>query len=274
MKTFDGRVAVVTGASTGIGRAIASSLAAQGMKIVLASQNEERLRAAVDDLTAEGATAIGVPTDVSDRHAVERLAHATLDAFGAVHVLVNNAGIYAPGYLWEIPHEDWEWVVGVNLWGPIHAIRAFMPHILQQPEGHVVNVSSAGGLMPATVHGPYCTTKHAVVGLSKALRADLALKGANVGVTLVCPGAVSTAITTQIQNTGPGGVPRGSVALDPEVQSAWDSILAYTDAGIPADDVGEMVVTAIRENRFWLLPNGEVFHPVFERELDDLKAGR
>jgi short-subunit dehydrogenase len=138
----------------------------------------------------------------------------------------------------------------------------------------VVNVSSAGGLMPATVHAPYCATKHAVVGLSKALKADLALKGANVGVTLVCPGAVATEITTQIQNTGPGGVPRGSVALDPEVQAAWDSILAYTNAGIPADEAGDMVVTAIRENRFWLLPNGEVFHRVFEAQLADLEAGR
>jgi NAD(P)-dependent dehydrogenase (short-subunit alcohol dehydrogenase family) len=128
--------------------------------------------------------------------------------------------------------------------------------------------------MPATVHGPYCTTKHAVVGLSKALRADLAMKGADIGVTLVCPGAVQTAITTQIQNTGPGGEPRGSVDLAPEVQAAWDSILAYTDAGIDSDDVGEMVVAAIRENRFWLLPNGEVFFPVFDAQHEAMKAQR
>lgn len=274
MEQLEGRVAVVTGASTGIGRSIARSFASAGMHVVLASQNEARLAAAVAELRDTGATVVGVPTDVSDEAAVRHLADATLDEFGAVHVLVNNAGVYAPGYLWEISSEDWEWVVGVNLWGPVHAIRAFVPHILQQPEGHVVNVSSAGGLMPARVHGPYCTTKHGVVGLSKALKADLELKGANVGVTLVCPGAVVTAITSQVENTGPGGVPRGSVDLAPEVQAAWDSISAYTDAGIPSDDVGDMVVQAIRENRFWLLPNGEVFFPVFERELDDLKAGR
>jgi NAD(P)-dependent dehydrogenase (short-subunit alcohol dehydrogenase family) len=274
MEQLGGRVAVVTGASTGIGRSIAKAFAAEGMQVVLASQNPDRLAAAVDELRATGADVLGVPTDVADLAEVERLRDATLEAFGAVHVLVNNAGVFAPGYLWEISAEDWEWVVGVNLWGPVHAIRAFVPSILEQDEGHVVNVSSAGGLMPATVHGPYCTTKHGVVGLSKALKADLALKGASVGVTLVCPGAVQTAITTQVANTGPGGVPRGSVELDPEVQAAWDSILAYTDAGIDSDDVGAMVVDALRTDRFWLLPNGEVFHPVFERELDDLKAGR
>lgn len=263
----------MTGASTGIGRSVAKAFAAEGMKVVLASQNEARLSAAVDELRATGAEVLGVPTDVADEAAVQRLAAATLDAFGAVHVLVNNAGVFAPGYAWEISREDWEWVMGVNLWGPIHAVRAFLPHLLEQDEGHVVNVSSAGGLMPATVHGPYCTTKHAVVGLSKALKADLALKGANVGVTLVCPGAVATAITTQLENTGPGGVPR-PVELAPEVAAAWDSILAYTDAGIPSDDAGAMVVEAIKADRFWLLPNGEVFFPVFERELDDLKAGR
>jgi NAD(P)-dependent dehydrogenase (short-subunit alcohol dehydrogenase family) len=274
MQQLAGRVAVVTGASTGIGRSIARAFAAEGMKVVLASQNEQRLAAAVDELRAAGADVLGVPTDVADEAAVQRLAAATVEAHGAVHVLVNNAGVFAPGYAWEISREDWEWVMGVNLWGPIHAVRAFVPLLLEQDEGHVVNVSSAGGLMPATVHGPYCTTKHGVVGLSKALRADLAMKGAAVGVTLVCPGAVATEITTQIQNTGPGGVPRGDVDLAPEVRAAWDSILSYTDAGIPSDDVGTMVVDAIRTDRFWLLPNGEVFHPVFERELDDLKAGR
>jgi len=274
VQQLEQRVAVVTGASTGIGRAVARAFVGEGMRVVLASQNPERLDDAVAELTAGGAPVLAVPTDVSDEAAVQQLAAAAFAEFGQVDVLVNNAGVFAPGYAWEISRADWEWVVGVNLWGPIHAIRVFLPLLLERPDAHVVNVSSAGGLMPARVHGPYCTTKHAVIGLSKALRADLALKGANIGVTVVCPGAVSTAITSHISNAGPGGVPRGSVDLAPEVEAAWDSINAYTDAGIPSDDVGAMVVDAIRADRFWLLPNAEVFFPIFEQELEDLKAQR
>jgi NAD(P)-dependent dehydrogenase (short-subunit alcohol dehydrogenase family) len=274
VKKLQDRVAVVTGASTGIGYAIAKSFAGAGMRLAIASQNAERLAHAVDELRADGACVIGVPTDIGDESQVQALADATLAEYGAVHVLVNNAGVFAPGYMWDISAEDWKWVIDVNLWGPIHAIRAFVPHMLTQEEGHVVNVSSAGGLMPAGVHGPYCTTKHGVVGLSKALRADLAIKGADIGVTLVCPGAVKTPITSQIKTTGPGGVPRGTVDLPPEVDTAFGSILTYTDAGIPAAGVGDMVVDAIRGNHFWLLPNAEVFFPIFDQQHEDLKAGR
>jgi NAD(P)-dependent dehydrogenase (short-subunit alcohol dehydrogenase family) len=274
MKELKDRVAVVTGASTGIGRAVAMECGRAGMRVVLASQNAERLAAAVDEVLATGAPAIGVPTDVSDRAAVEGLAEAALREFGAVHLLVNNAGVYAPGYLWEIPLEEWEWVVGVNFWGPLHAIRAFMPHLLAQPEAHIVNVSSAGGLMTAPVHGPYTSSKHALVGLSKGLKADLAILGANVGVTLVCPGMVATNIISQMQTTGPGGKPRPGTELAPEVQAMWDVISTLTNQGIPADGVGPMVIEAVRENRFWLLPNGEQFFEVFEAELEALKAGQ
>jgi NAD(P)-dependent dehydrogenase (short-subunit alcohol dehydrogenase family) len=274
VEKLEGRVAVVTGASTGIGRAAARSFAQQGMKVVLASQNAERLAAATDDLAKEGFDVLGVPTDIGDEAQVFALADKALEVYGAVHVLVNNAAVFAPGYMWDIPGADWRWVVDVNLWGPIHGIRAFVPHMLDLDEAHVVNVSSAGGLMPAGVHGPYCTTKHAVVGLSKALRADLGIKGANVGVTVVCPGAVKTAITSQLSTNGPGGIPRGTVDLPPEVDAAFGSILSYTDAGIPADGVGDMIVDAVRGNHFWLLPNAEVFFPVLDQQLEDLKAGR
>jgi NAD(P)-dependent dehydrogenase (short-subunit alcohol dehydrogenase family) len=243
------------------------------MSVVLASQNAGRLAAAEQEIRALGNPVLAVPTDVSDRAAVDRLARATLDEFGAVHVLVNNAGVFVPGYAWEISDADWEWVVGVNLWGTIHGIKAFVPHLLEQPEAHVVNVSSTGGLMTAPVHGPYTATKHAIVGLSKGLRADFAIKGASVGVTLVCPGAVATGITEQLQKTGPGGRPRSPLKLAPEVQEMWDTIEQYTEAGIPAEKVGPMVVEAIRNDRFWVLPNGEVFHEVFEQELDQLIRG-
>ncbi len=273
MKDLSGRVAVVTGASTGIGRAIAAAFARQGMRVVLASQNPRRLEDAAEAIRALGGEVLAVPTDVGDRAAVERLAGATLEAFGAVHVLVNNAGVFAPGYAWEISGEDWKWVVDVNLWGTVYGLQAFVPHLLAQPEGHVVNVSSAGGLMTTPAHGPYTATKHAIVGLSKGLRAELAMKGGSVGVTLVCPGMVDTPILSQPEKTGPGGRPRGRLALAPEVQGVWDAIAAAMETGIPADDVGAMVVDAIRDGRFWLLPNAEQFFGVFEQELAELERG-
>ncbi|MFP8871524.1 MAG: SDR family NAD(P)-dependent oxidoreductase [Myxococcota bacterium] len=189
------------------------------------------------------------------------------------HVLVNNAGVLAPGYAWEISDVDWEWAFGVNVWGTVWGIKAFMPHLLEQEEAHIVNVASAGGLMTAPTHAPYSASKHAIVGLSKGLRADLAIKQANVGVTLVCPGGVATNITSQIETTGPGGKPRKNIDLPPEVQAVWKAIDHVTDTGIAADDCGPMIAEAILENRFWLLPNGECYFDVFDRELADLKAG-
>jgi NAD(P)-dependent dehydrogenase (short-subunit alcohol dehydrogenase family) len=272
MRELAGRVAVVTGASTGIGRSIALECARAGMRVVMASQNAERLAAAVKEVRATGARVIGVPTDVGELSAVERLADATLAEFGAVHVLVNNAGVFRPGYLWEISLAEWEWVVRVNLWGTVYGIKVFLPHMLKQPEGHVVNVSSTGGLMTTPVQGPYTATKHAIVGLSKGLKSELGMKGSAIGVTVVCPGMVVTNITSQLETTGPGGKPL-PVDLPPEVAALWDVMRTVTDQGIPADDVGPMVLDAVRENRFWLLPNGAQFFPAFEQELRAMEAG-
>ena len=186
-------------------------------------------------------------------------------------MLVNNAGVYAPGYLWELEDRDWEWVVDVNYWGTVNGIRIFMPHLLAQDEAHVVNVASAGGLMTAPCHGPYTSTKHAIVGLSKGLRGELAIKQANVGVTLVCPGGVATNITSQFERSGPGGRPRGDKPLPPEIAALWKAVDATVEGGISSDDVGRMVHRALVENRFWVLPNAECYFPVFDREFAELK---
>ncbi len=273
MKTLQDRVAVVTGASSGIGLACAKALAADGCKLVIASQNADRLSLAEAELADAGAEVLAVPTDVENRAEVERLAERTLDHYGEVHVLVNNAGVYVPGYAWEVPIEDWEWVIGVNLWGPVFGIQAFVPHLLQQDEAHVVNVASAGGLMTAPCHSPYSASKHALVGLSKALRAEFAMKQAKVGVTLVCPGGVSTSISTQAERSGPGGRPRGEFEMAPEVSAIFDAVDHTVDTGVPSEDVGAMIRQAVLEDRFWVLPNAEVYHPVFDAELDELKRG-
>ncbi len=273
MKTLEGRVAVVTGASSGIGLACAKAFAADGCKLVIASQNAERLAGAEAELADAGAEVLAVPTDVEKRAEVERLAEQTLERYGAVHVLVNNAGVYVPGFAWEVPLEDWEWVIGVNLWGPVYGIQTFVPHLLEQDEAHVVNVASAGGLMTAPCHSPYSASKHALVGLSKSLRAEFAMKQANVGVTLVCPGGVATSISTQVERSGPGGEPRGAFEMGPEVAAIFDAIDQTVDTGIPSEDVGAMIRQAILEDQFWVLPNAEVYYPVFDAEMAQLKSG-
>ncbi len=273
MKQLRDRIAVVTGASSGIGLACAKAIAREGCKLVVASQNAERLRRAEEELVGLGAEVLAVLTDVGRREDVERLAERTLERYGAVHVLVNNAGVYAPGYAWEIRPEDWEWVIGVNLWGPVYGIQTFTPHLLEQEEGHIVNVASAGGLMTAPCHSPYSASKHALVGLSKALRVELAMKQAKVGVTLVCPGGVATSISSQLETTGPGGEPRGAVEMAPEVAAIFDAIDRTVEEGVSSDDVGEMIRRAILENQFWVLPNAEVYYPVFDAELAEIKAG-
>ena len=273
MKTLEGRVAVITGASSGIGLACAKAFAQDGCKLVIASQNAERLARAEEELASLGAEVLAVPTDVEKRDEVERLADLTLERYGAVHILVNNAGVYTPGFAWEVPREEWEWVIGVNLWGPVNGIQAFTPHLLAQEEAHIVNVASAGGLMTAPCHAPYSASKHALVGISKSLRAEFSIKQANVGVTLVCPGGVATSISSQVETTGPGGKPRGSIEMAPEVSAIFDAIDQTVETGVSSDEVGEMVRRAILENQFWVMPNAEVYYPVFDAELAEIKAG-
>lgn len=271
MQNLEGRVAVVTGASSGIGLGIAKALAGHGVKIVMASQSADRLSAAAEEVRALGADVLEVPTDVAQKAEIERLAEKTLERFGAVHILVNNAGVYAPGYAWELDDDDWDWVVDVNYWGTVNGIRVFMPHLLEQDEAHVVNVSSAGGLMTAMCHGPYTSTKHAIVGLSKGLKVEVAMKQSNVGVTLVCPGGVATNISSQFDRSGPDGQPRGERPLPDEVKELWKAVDATVDGGISSDEVGQMVNQAITENVFWVLPNAECYFPIFDQEFADMK---
>jgi NAD(P)-dependent dehydrogenase (short-subunit alcohol dehydrogenase family) len=256
MKDLQGKVAVITGGASGIGRAVADRAAGEGMKIVLGDIEEGPLKEAVDELTGQGAEALGVVTDVSDAASVRALRDRTLDRFGAVHLVHNNAGIGLGGPIWEVSEEDWRWILGVNLWGVIHGVATFVPLLIAQGEGHVVNTASIAGLTAAPFLGPYNATKHAVVAISETLFKDLQAMGAPVGVSVLCPGFVQTRIAESDRN-------RPAWAPDREVDGAAElrgAVQTMVDGGIPAAPVADRVIDAVRSNTFYILT-----HP----ELDD-----
>ena len=187
MKEFKGKVAVITGAASGIGRGIAERCVAEGMKVVLADIDEADLTKAEAELKTQGGTVLGVRTDVSKRSDVELLARQALDAFGQVHLLFNNAGVGAGGAPWEATWNDWEWVIGVNLWGVIHGVKVFTPLMLaQNTECHIINTSSTAGLVVGSFSAPYSVTKHAVVALSESLYLTLQQRNSLVKVSVLC----------------------------------------------------------------------------------------
>ena len=197
MKEFREKVAVVTGAASGIGRAIAGKAAEEGMKVVLADINREGLAEVEAELASKGATVIAVPTDVSKPREVEALAQKAMKEFGGVHLLVNNAAVYTTGATWENTVSDWGWVLGVNLWGAIHGVRTFVPLMLDQDaEAHIVNVSSMTGLTRSTNIGTYTVSKHGIVALSETLFYELAERNPKVKVSVLCPGLVDTPVAS------------------------------------------------------------------------------
>ena len=264
MKEFKGKVAVVTGAASGIGRAIAERLAAEGMTLVLADIEEQALAKAEGELKAKGATALAVPTDVSKAGDVEALAKKTIDAFGAVHVVCNNAGVGPPGGpLWERTVADWQWGLGVNLWGVIHGIRTFIPIMrAQDTEGHIVNTASMAGLASAPWMGIYNVTKHAVVTLSETLYQELALMGVNVKVSVLCPAWVDTRLMdadrnrpAELQNPAQEA---GGAQPDP-IREVIRQLLA---TGLSPEQVAEDVFKAIRDEKLYILT-----HPEFKEAI-------
>jgi len=209
MKDLQGKVAVITGGASGIGRAVADRAAAEGMKIVLADIEEGPLKAAEDELTSNGVEAVGVVTDVADAASVRTLRDRALDRFGAVHLVHNNAGIGLGGPIWEVSEEDWRWILGVNLWGVIHGVATFTPLLIEQGEGHIVNTASVAGLIATPFLGPYNATKQAVVAISETLFKDLQAVGAPVGVSVLCPGFVRTRNGTDRRGRWPTTRSRG-----------------------------------------------------------------
>lgn len=262
MQDVEGRVAVVTGAASGIGRALVDRFAAAGMKVVLADVEAEALEKAEAEVQSTGAETFAVVTDVSKRSSVDDLAAAVTDRFGGTHVLCNNAGVSGGmGALWETTERDWSWVMGVNLMGVVHGIQAFVPGMVARGEpGHVVNTSSVLGL--ATGGGSiYGVTKHAVTRLTEGLWYDLKAAGAPIGASVLCPGMIATQIISSGRNR-PDDLQNAAAPVGPEAEQRMKFVQdLFAKEGMPPAEVAEMVHDAILEERFYVLT-----HPEAEKE--------
>jgi len=269
MEQLQGKVAVITGAASGIGLAMARRAAAEGMRLVLADIETEPLVQAEKDLAGTGAEVLGVVTDVSDYTSVELLRNRAVERFGAVHLVHNNAGVGAGGLLWEISEAEWRWVLGVNLWGVVHGIRAFVPLMVEQGEGHVVNTASLAGLVSTPFMGPYNASKHAVVTISETLAKDLRLVGSPVGVSVLCPAFVKTKIDQSDRNR-PDWAPVGDSPGREQIQEAIHQLVA---GGIEPTLVADRVLQAVREDTFYILTH-EDSAPAVATRMHDILEGR
>jgi NAD(P)-dependent dehydrogenase (short-subunit alcohol dehydrogenase family) len=248
---------VITGAASGIGRAIAKRCVSERMKVVLADIEAASLATAEAELQAQGGTVLGVKTDVSQRSDVEQLARRTLDEFGQVHLLFNNAGIGAGGSAWEATWNDWEWAIDVNLWGVIHGVKVFTPLMLaQNTECHIVNTSSMAGLIVGGGSAPYSVSKHGVVALSESLYLTLQQRKSLVKVSVLCPGLVRTNIGDAERNR-PAELENEPVELSPEVQAGLAAFKAAIAASMPPLEVADVVFAAIEKEQFYILSHPE-----------------
>lgn len=271
MKEFRDKVAVITGGASGLGLAMARHAAARGMKLVLADIEEDALRRAEQEFLKAGVPVIGIWTDVSRAQDIERLAEKSLAAFGAVHLLCNNAGVAAGGAVWENTIADWEWVLGVNVWGVIHGVRTFLPIMLRQDtECHVVNTASVAGLLSVPNMGIYCVSKHSVVTLSECLHHDLQQRDASIGVSVLCPAYVPTGIADSERNRPAllrnAQRPRTAEEIAREEQLRH----AVTSGRITAEQVAGQVFDAVENDRFYVLTHPKIKSAIETRMQDIL----
>ena len=253
MKTFKDRVAVVRGAASGIGLALAERFAAEGMKIVMADIEATALATAEAALRRKASAVLAVKVDVARPEDVERLARETYAAFGAAHVLCNNAGVAVIGAAHEHSLADWQWVINVNLWGVIHGVRAFLPRMLAGgDEGHIVNTASMAGLTTAPFMSVYDVTKHGVVALSESMYKELRLASAPIGVSVVCPGLIDTNIMRSSRNRPPELAEEGKAG--PVAQTFGQALSDRLAGGYPPSEVAAQVMAGIREDRFYIVP--------------------
>jgi len=251
MQDFAGKVAVVTGGASGIGLGLARRCAAEGMSVVIGDVEKPALDAVVDELRAGGAPIEGVVTDVADPAQMQVLADTAVARFGGVHVFFNNAGVGAGGLSWEMPLSTWEWVLGVDLWGVIHGVRSFVPLLIQQDAGYIVNTASVAGLVAAPFMGPYNASKHAVVAISETLHHELAMSAPHVKVSVLCPGWVNTRV-------GESGRNRPEHLRDDSGPDVGGEVLRqFLEQGMAPEVVADKVFAAMRDENFWILTHDD-----------------
>jgi NAD(P)-dependent dehydrogenase (short-subunit alcohol dehydrogenase family) len=272
MKAFHGRTAVITGAASGLGREFARHACGLGMQLVLADVEAAPLNALVAELGSAGCRVLGEVVDVSRSEDVARLAERAYAEFGEVSLLFNNAGVGSGGYLWENSDADWQWVLGVNLWGVVHGIRHFVPRMLTSGQpAHIVNTASVAGLLCAPVMGVYNVSKHAVVALTETLHHDLRMAGAQIGVSLLCPAFVPTGIALSHRNRPAdlrGAAPTASQKM------AHAAIVKAVDSGrVAAPEVARITFEAIAEDRFYIFTHPQIL-PSVQLRFDDILAQR
>lgn len=273
MQELAGKVAVVTGAGSGMGRAMACRFAAEGMRVVLADIEGgplEETKALIGQAGAADGDVLAQVTDVSSEAAVDALAERAFGQWDQVDLLVNNAGVFVGGFLWERPAADLEFVLGPNLWGILHGIRSFVPRMLAQgTEGHIVNTVSAAGLLGTPYAGPYSISKFAALAATESLASDLEAIGAAIKVTALCPGIVDTDIATGSERHRP---PELATETTDDRAFVSDMLAEVTATGIPPSEVAEMVVDAVRAEQFLLLTHAE-YGPALARRAESLAAG-
>jgi NAD(P)-dependent dehydrogenase (short-subunit alcohol dehydrogenase family) len=253
MNDLKDKVAVITGAASGIGLGIARLAVQKGMKVVIADIEGDALEEAAKELKELTKYVLAVTTDVSKAEQVDALAEKTLAHFGAVHLLVNNAGVGGGGCMWELDTDYWDWVLGVNLWGVIHGVRAFTRHMVEQKLGHIVNTASIAGLMSAPGMGPYNVSKHAVVSLSETLFGELRNAQANVGVSVLCPSYVDTKIYAAERNRPVAEDDINDPARLEEQKLIEEAGAAFFKTALPTEQLAEMVFDAIENEQFYIL---------------------
>ena len=268
MSELAGKVAAVTGAASGLGRAMALAFADEGMHVALADVDERNLERTRQEIASRNVKTLATRVDVSKAADVDAFAERTVTELRGVHLVCNNAGVSIAGPVWEAAEADWQWILGVNLWGVIHGVRAFAPRLIAQDAGHIVNTASVAGLISPPGMGAYNLTKHAVVALSESLQHDLRERGSAVGVSVLCPAYVPTGIAESERNRPRElqGTKKSAEALAKEAMLKR----AVAAGKLSAEQVAQAVVAAVKQGRFYILTHPAIKSAIRARFEDIL----